>query len=88
MLNIYYENEDSSDDGVFMKLECKVNGYQRLCRVSQGDSIYIKDSIPVQIGDKYKDYNNTIVSRIDYMPKKWWQFWKPKKQIGYVVSFL
>lgn len=51
--------------------------------LNSGDSFYIKSDEHVQLGDQYK--KNFTVEKIDYESKKWWQFWKPKKQLGFVV---
>lgn len=36
-------------------------------------------------GQKYQGFDNLIVERLIYSPKKWWQFWKRRKVIGYTV---
>ena len=57
-----------------------------LIPLSSGDTIVIHDTKPVKIGDKYKKYPAKI-HHIFYEPKKWWQFWKKKKQLGYIVKW-
>lgn len=71
---------------VVIKAEDYPNG-ARLYALKQGDCIYFKGNHDVKVGDKYKDHP-AIVSRIDYKPKKWWQFWKKKEMIGYQVMWL
>lgn len=55
--------------------------------LKKGDRIYFKGNCDVKIGEKYKDHP-AIVSRIDYKPKKWWQFWKKAEIIGYQVTWI
>ena len=68
----------------------KVNEYPnnkvRVQPLQSGYVIYISSQEPVKIGEQYKDYP-AFISRIIYEPKKWWQFWKRKKQIGYEVTW-
>ena len=59
----------------------------RVVALKKGDCIYFKGNHDVQLGEKYKDHP-AIVSRIDYKPKKWWQFWKKKEMIGYQVMWV
>lgn len=59
----------------------------RVYALQKGDCIFFKGNHDVKIGDQYKDHP-TIVSRIDYKPKKWWQFWKKKEMIGYQVMWI
>ena len=54
--------------------------------LESGHIMYISSQEPVKIGGRYKDYP-AFISRIIYEPKKWWQFWKRKKQIGYEVTW-
>lgn len=68
------------------RLETSPSKPNRVVELTHGDQIYIVSPEPVSLGGQYKDYDNTIISRIDYMPRKWWQFWKKKFQIGYVVT--
>lgn len=58
----------------------------RAVPLESGCVIFISSQEPVTIGEQYKDYP-AFVSRIVYEPKKWWQFWKRKKQIGYEVMW-
>lgn len=71
---------------VIAKAEDYPNG-ARVCALHKGDCIYFVGNHDVKVGDKYKDYP-AIVSRIDYKPKKWWQFWKKKEMIGYQVMWI
>lgn len=59
----------------------------RVCALHKGDCIYFVGNHDVKVGDKYEDYP-AIVSRIDYKPKKWWQFWKKKEMVGYQVMWI
>jgi hypothetical protein len=71
---------------VITKAEDYPNGV-RVCALKKGDCIYFVGNHDVKIGEKYKDHP-AIVSRIDYKPKKWWQFWKKKEMIGYQVMWV
>ena len=56
----------------------------RAFNLSSGDSIIIIDDTRlVEIGERYN--HRCIISKIFYTPKKWWQFWKKKKQLGYEI---
>ena len=68
------------------KAEDYPNG-ARVCALHKGDCIYIVGNHDVKVGDKYKD-QPAIVSRIDYKPKKWWQFWKKKEMAGYQIIWI
>ena len=54
--------------------------------LQSGNTIVIQDVTPVKIGDKYKNYHARVI-QIFYKPKKRWQFWKKKKQLGYMVEW-
>lgn len=72
------------------KMEIKAGDYPngaRVCALKMGDCIYFVGNHDVRLGEKYKDHP-AIVSRIDYKPKKWWQFWKKKEMIGYQVMWV
>lgn len=59
----------------------------KVCKFTSGDVIYVPDGDNiVKVGERYKNYH-AIVSVVNYTQKKWWQFWKPKKQIGYFVRW-
>lgn len=67
--------------------ELKPNGYNRCFKIKSGDEIYIKNNgNHPKLGDKYKNYD-AVITRLDYKPKKWWQFWKKKELLGYVVRW-
>ena len=70
-----------------MKTSEYPNGTIRTRKLTLGDILYIADCNTVKIGGKFKDYP-AIINQIYYEPKKWWQFWKHKKQIGYSVRWL
>ena len=66
------------------------DGTVRVHKLSSGDVIYVSDTDghnTVKVGEKFKNYP-AIVSEICYTSKKWWQFWKRKKQLGYFVRCL
>ena len=50
------------------------------------DVLYIKDKSPVKVGDIYNDDKRFVISEIYYTPRKWFEFWKKKEQVGYKVS--
>lgn len=58
----------------------------RAVPLQTGDSIFIASSNPVKVGDKYDDYP-AIIAQVYYEPKRWWEFWKKKKQLGYRVEW-
>lgn len=72
------------------KVEIKASDYPnaplKARPLNTGDTIFIKDAIPVHVGDWYRNYP-AKVCQIYYENKKWWQFWKKKKQIGYLVRW-
>lgn len=72
------------------KNEIKVTDYPNtpltVRSLSTGDTFFIKDASPVRVGDWYRDYP-AKVHQVFYESKKWWQFWKKKKQIGYLVRW-
>ena len=72
------------------KVEIKASDYpKRTLKVrplSTGDTIFIKDTNPVRVGDWYRDYP-AKVHQVFYESKKWWQFWKKKGQIGYLIRW-
>lgn len=67
-------------------VECPSDGTTRLHKLESGDSFIVKSEEPVKLGGLYRHYG-AIVSQIFYEPKKWWQFWKKKKQIGFQVTW-
>ena len=76
--------------GDIYKVATKAEDYPNYARVvplAKGDGFYLVGSRDVKVGDKYENYP-AIVSRIDYKPKKWWQFWKKKEMIGCQVFWL
>lgn len=57
-------------------------------KLDSGDVLYIPNTNKdVRVGDKFMDYS-AVVIKICYAPKKWWQFWKTKKQIGCYVRWI
>jgi hypothetical protein len=76
--------------GDIYKVETKAEDYPNYARVvplAKGDGFYLVGSCDVKVGDKYENHP-AIVSRIDYKPKKWWQFWKTKEMIGCQILWL
>ena len=62
--------------------------YKRGYKCTSGDELYIYDEENiVKVGDKFRDYP-AVIAEVHYKPKKWWQFWKRKKQVGYRVRWL
>ena len=59
----------------------------RLYRVQRGDRIFIYGNEEVKLGAPYRNYP-AIVTKIEYTHKKWWQFWKKKEQIGFLIEWL
>lgn len=65
----------------------------RVCKLHKGDRIYARkfaDECNLKIGSKiYGDDSGSLkVIKIDYAPKKWWQFWKKKQIIGYEMEYV
>lgn len=56
-------------------------------QVNKGDTIYVKSEVPVSIGQMMMNGITTVIE-IAYAEKKWWQFWKPKKQLGYILKVI
>lgn len=57
--------------------------------LNRGDSFAVVKTLgdeTVKVGDQYKNYP-AIITEIIYEPKKWWQFWKKPKQLGYIVEW-
>lgn len=83
--------ENNKKSGIY-KAEFKAdeypNGTIRAYELTSGDVLYISNTgKDVKLGDKFMNYH-AVVSEICYKPKKWWQFWKPKKQIGHFVKWI
>ena len=72
------------------KIEIKAEDYPgkhiRAVPLSTGDVLYIKDKSPVKVGDIYNDDKRFVISEIYHTPRKWFEFWKKKEQVGYKVS--
>lgn len=69
-----------------------VDGYcpnhaARCARLHTGDkfTVLYQQGENFKLGQKYQGFDNLIVERVIYAPKKWWQFWKRRKVIGYTV---
>lgn len=59
---------------------------KRMYRLKPGDELYVaNNSENVTLGDYYNGIPGLVVTRIDYSQKRWWQFWKKKTQIGFVI---
>lgn len=63
------------------------NSSSRITTLSAGDTLCIASSEPVEIGDYYKNDKSLKIVKIYYEKRKWWQFWKKKRQIGYLVRW-
>lgn len=78
-----------SSDKIY-KIICKTENYPNpplVRELTSGDSIVIMDGDNIVCpGDRYKDYP-AVISQVIYEPKKWWEFWKKKKQLGFVVAW-
>lgn len=63
------------------------NQTARCVRLRAGDQFTVsyQQGENFKPGQKYRDFDNFIVCRVIYTPKKWWQFWKRRKVIGYTV---
>lgn len=86
------KNMENNKKSCIYKAEFKAdeypNGTIRAHELTSGDVLYISNTgKDVKLGDKFMNYP-AVVSEIYYEPKKWWQFWKPKKQIGYSVKWI
>ena len=72
------------------KVEIKAEDYPngvKVAHLRKGDTIYFVGHHNVKVGEKYQDHP-AIVSRIDYKPKRWFEFWKKKEMIGYQVLWV
>ena len=65
--------------------ECPSNGKTVVRKLQKGDSFFIASKERVRIGDSYS-VPCAIITEIFYEPRKWWQFWKKKKQLGFMVT--
>ena len=83
-MTIIFRTDSVINDDIFKQVFDNTN--VRAQPLESGDTFYIFSSEPVKIGNKFKDYPATILN-VFYNPKKWWQFWKRKKQIGYIVQW-
>ena len=63
------------------------NNTLRYVKLCAGDTFTIsnRQGENFKPGQKYLGFDNLMVYRIIYAPKKWWQFWKRRKVIGYIV---
>lgn len=65
------------------------NDLLRGVRLSKGDSIVVLHTDKNwAVGEQYDGFENLIVTKILHEPKKWWQFWKRKRTIGYEVTYI
>lgn len=75
---------------VYIDAESYPNTPPRCVKVEKGDVIFISNTDGEEVfksGDMYKDYN-AIVSKVYKDTKRWWQFWKKEKVLGYEIMFL
>ena len=70
------------------KLETTTNKLVRCRELKWGDTFVVTaDSHLVQMFDDnpHSDYE---IIEIHYKPKKWWQFWKKKIPLFYVIAYV
>lgn len=79
-------DDDSGVYKVIIKAEDYPNAIPIPQLFSKGDTLILQDATPVKIGDRHKKYP-AKVTQIFYEPRKWWQFWKKKKQSGYMLQW-
>lgn len=80
---VFYVDDALTIDDIAYKMKT------RICEVTKGDQIFISFSGRVyKLGEKHDFWDGAIISRIYYEPRKWWQFWKQKKILGYIVDFI
>lgn len=60
----------------------------RVVPMEKGDSIILYSEEPIKLGETYRDIKNAVVTKLFYTPKKWWQFWIKKKQIGFELTWV
>ena len=73
------------------KVVCKADDYPnqppRVYRLQKGDSFVLSHvEERYKVGMHFQNHPNLIVTRIYYTPKKWWQFWKRRKVLGYEIE--
>ena len=63
------------------------NQTARYVRLRAGDQFTVsrQKGEDFKPGQKYQGFDDFIVNRVIYTPKKWWKFWKRRKVIGYTV---
>lgn len=80
----------------FKVLEISADDYPssnifRIQPMRNGDVLYVfpDENDPVfSAGDIYPKYNkHFVVYKAFYEPKHWWQFWKKKVLVGYVLMY-
>ena len=80
----------------FKVLEISADDYpssniSRVRPMHNGDVLYVlpnKNDPVFSVGDVYPKYNNHfVIHKAFYEPKHWWQFWKKKVPIGYVIMY-
>ena len=81
------------NDGIKI-IEFSVDNYPGMVHIrpiKTGDILYVlpdKRDPVFSVGDIYPKYNNHfIVHKAFYEPKHWWEFWKKKVPIGYVIMY-
>lgn len=82
------------NDG-FKVLEISADDYPsnipRIRPMCDRDTVFVlpdKNDPVFSVGDIYPKYNNHfVVYKAFYEPKHWWQFWKKKVPIGYVIMY-
>ena len=76
------------EDNYYLKIQDfrvgKSETNARLVKLYSGDIFTVfDDEHSVKCGDRVSEYG--IVIEVNYNKKKWWQFWRKKKQVSYTV---
>lgn len=54
--------------------------------LQKGDEFFITHTNEALVpGQKYKSYDGLVVKQVVLKPKPWWQFWKRREVLGYVI---
>lgn len=65
----------------------EANDMVRARKIQAGDSFLVSYiGKTYHVGERYEDHDNLCIQKIWYSPRKWWQFWKKRKILGYTVS--
>ena len=72
--------------GIYNFCKYYTDNLVRTYPISKGDRITIKSTEEVVVGEKYRTYPARVIE-IFYTSKKWWQFWKKKRQLGFKIEW-